>query len=263
MWGNFPSKCLLFGGAFLILQLQQCLLGCNNPAALEGIVSDKCPPDTQESSAGTVFLSRYKPVSIWSRGGNTYQWAADYQCVEEVSVSDWIGYIGFFAILLISIPCWLAFTVAYLTPEIGLGCRSFMLLMYWISQMILIVFTTLAETVDNVYILSVGTIFGILALLMAFVSAIGGTIMQITGVFRNCLCKAGIRSFLSQKGDYTVQFATDTQLDRDQARRVWGSVGTVGLVLVALLCLYAWWYQRNIRQNCSRFIHGLGGLPPA
>ncbi|KAI5837486.1 hypothetical protein DFP73DRAFT_619650 [Morchella snyderi] len=50
-----------------------CLLGCNNPAALEGIVSKNAPPKTRGDSVSEVFLSRYKPVSIWDRGASLQQ----------------------------------------------------------------------------------------------------------------------------------------------------------------------------------------------
>lgn len=169
--------------------------------------------------------------------------------------------MGFFSVFLISVPCWLAWAVAFKTPKIGLGCRSFMISLYWLSQMVLIVFVVLIETVDNRWVLAGGFIFGIFALLVSLFTAIGGTVMQITGIYRNCICKAGAWSLVSPNRIDYIEFATDTTLDRKMAKTWWMNSGYAGLAFIAVICLGAWWYQRDTRQHCSRLIHGLESLP--
>lgn len=171
--------------------------------------------------------------------------------------------MGFGSVLLITSPCMLAIMVSWQTPETGFGCRSFMIFLYWVSQMILIIFVIFIETINNRFVLSVGLVFGILALFVSFLAAIGGTLLQITGVYRNCWCKAGIRSFIHRDSkNYLLELATDTGLDRRMAKTWWRYTGIAGLATVGVICFYAWWYQRNIRQHCSRLIHTLDNLPP-
>ncbi|KAH8149336.1 uncharacterized protein LAJ45_06415 [Morchella importuna] len=243
-----------------------CLLGCNNPAALEGIVSKIAPPKNRGDSASEVFLSRYKPVSIWDRGVSTYKWAKANGLEGYLGTNTSIYLTGLSAAILMSAPCWLAFLVSFETPEIGLGCRSFMFFLYWVSQVELIGIFVIRQTIGKrpgwpKWAKKLINILRGFAFMLAFLSGVGGTVMQLTGVFRNCICKAGVRSFINPNGNYTVQLATDTELDRKMARSVWMLTGGCSLGVLVLLCLYAWWYQTNIRQKCSQYIHNLSSLP--
>jgi hypothetical protein len=71
---------------------------------------------------------------------------------------------------------------------------------------------------------------------------VAGTIMQLLGVYRNCLCKAGlIYIFPSWRSTWStaeqVKVSADSQIDRDQAQNwmVLGASGEHGLLFCALL----------------------------
>lgn len=89
-----------------------------------------------------------------------------------------------------------------------------------------------------------------LAMLGGAFAAVGGTIMQLVGVYRNCICKAGLR-YLVHHADGTVELATDTQLDRDRWIVWWsngiGALSFFSCVLI-LACFYNMWMKENIKS---------------
>jgi hypothetical protein len=91
-----------------------------------------------------------------------------------------------------------------------------------------------------------------LAMLGGAFAALGGTIMQLVGVYRNCICKAGLRYLVHHAGG-TVELATDTQIDRDSWIVWWsngiGALGFFSCVLV-LACFYNMW----MKENCKSII---------
>lgn len=101
-------------------------------------------------------------------------------------------------VVLLGAPFALAFATAYLTPQTGLGCRSITHLLYFVSQLAHIALWSWARTP---YMLKSQTstrakamrilwaLCQILVTAVAVFSTIGGTLMQIIGVYRTCLCK--------------------------------------------------------------------------
>jgi hypothetical protein len=91
-----------------------------------------------------------------------------------------------------------------------------------------------------------------LAMLGGAFAALGGTILQLAGVYRNCVCKAGLRYLVHHAGG-TVELATDTQLDRDSWIVWWsngiGALGFFSSVLI-LTCFYNMW----MKENCKSII---------
>lgn len=100
-------------------------------------------------------------------------------------------------IVLLGAPFALAFTTAYSTPQTGLGCRSLTHLVYFLSQLAHILlwswgrssFMPDAGRPAGRAMRSICRALQILVSIVAVFSAIGGTLMQIIGVYRNCFCK--------------------------------------------------------------------------
>jgi hypothetical protein len=91
-----------------------------------------------------------------------------------------------------------------------------------------------------------------LAMLGGAFATVGGTIMQLVGVYRNCVCKAGLRYWLNHAGG-VVELATDTKVDRDSWVVWWkngmGALGFFSAVLL-LACSYNMW----MKENCKGII---------
>ena len=85
-------------------------------------------------------------------------------------------------------------------------------------------------------------------------SSLAGTLLQLLGVYRNCVCRAGL-IYLTRKGG-AVEFATDTKEARDKA---WISImaGVLGLVILLLVVCAGHYYRVNMRRECKKEITGL------
>ncbi|KAH7141664.1 hypothetical protein EDB81DRAFT_898894 [Dactylonectria macrodidyma] len=160
----------------------------------------------------------------------------------------------FSAILILIVPWALAFTVSYLTPEIGVSCRSATVLAYACSQVFLIALWSIhsspmaREARGNASwkksrqwtkYLALWAVTGLYYIvgIVALCVTLGGTIMQLTGVYRNCICKAGIFWGLPTTRDRSmalVKLSTDTQMDRDAAS-AWLALGGTGVAWLVIL----------------------------
>ena len=179
------------------------------------------------------------------------------------------------AVLILFMPWAFAFTVSYTTPEIGVSCRSATVLAYAISQVLLIVlwFFHSSPGVRNARIAAKGrnkakyyalwAITGMYYLVgvVALCITIAGTIMQLVGVYRNCVCKAGLwdgfpTTPLSARTTAVVKLSTDTQADRDQAYH-WMVLGGSGVGWLVILCALAGWHRVRMRQRCLELIDEL------
>jgi hypothetical protein len=115
--------------------------------------------------------------------------------------------------------------VAYFTPPRGLGCRSLSFIVYAFCQIIVTIIATTRCAVDNgekhynqksaIQKIFAGWGFQVLSAPFWFgslITAVGGTTMQITGVFRNCICYSDARSWWNINTiNPTINLASDTQ----------------------------------------------------
>ena len=183
------------------------------------------------------------------------------------------------AIFVLVVPWAFAFTVAYLTPEIGVSCRSATVLVYAISQILLIIIWLFhsspglrrarfnAGNAGNkkkyCYLWAISILYYAVGTISLCVT-IAGTIMQLVGVYRNCVCKAGLYYGLptTRFGMDMVQvkLSTDTQMDRDQARN-WMLLGGCGIIWLIMLCAVAGWHRVRMRQRCLELIDILYDRP--
>ena len=96
----------------------------------------------------------------------------------------------------------------------------------------------------------VGIAVAIFLLLPAWISAVfttfAGTLMEITGIYENCLCESTgywIFGFGS-----TVSLATDTLEDRNASLH-WKIAGYIALFFLSFVTYLAWWCQRYLREK--------------
>jgi hypothetical protein len=161
--------------------------------------------------------------------------------------------------IVIQAPPWsLAIWVSYTTPEVGLSCRSATVLVYAVCQ-VLLVFAWRGRSTRKRrcgFVISVAYyLLGVAAFLCSF----GGTAMQLAGIYRNCICKAGILWGLQSRESWiraNVELATDTQKHHDAASN-WIIGGGVGIIWVTILCLFAAWYRVRLREMCRALIEDL------
>jgi hypothetical protein len=96
----------------------------------------------------------------------------------------------------------------------------------------------------------------------AFISssiAMGGFIMQLVGVYRNCICKAGLRWGLPTTYDTAgaiVKVSTDTLLDREAAKS-WMICGSIGLGALFVICFVGALHRKRVRALCLELIRNV------
>lgn len=87
-----------------------------------------------------------------------------------------------------------------------------------------------------------------LGLLGAVFSAIGGTLMQIIGVYRNCLCRLTTQNWWYGRAEAIIVISTNSAQDISQALHFWIPMGCAATGFLALVTYIAWWYQRRLRM---------------
>jgi hypothetical protein len=94
---------------------------------------------------------------------------------------------------------------------------------------------------------------------LSVVITVGGTIMQLVGVYRNCVCKAGLYWGLPTTKNWAagqIKLSTDNLADREAAA-IWMVCGGIGVAGVALLCLVGASHSLRMRQRCMNVIDEL------
>jgi hypothetical protein len=180
---------------------------------------------------------------------------------------------AFLSLLTLFTPCALAFTVSYTTPEIGISCRSATVLAYTCSQFLLTLLW-LGHSSPNLrqkrdmalrhkkkqwtkYV----ALWGVTGMyyfvgILAFCITLGGTIMQLVGVYRNCICKAGLYYGLPttrNRSNARVKLSTDTEADR-MAASIWLALGAAGIGWIVIVCGIAAWHRLRMRERCLKVI---------
>jgi hypothetical protein len=84
-------------------------------------------------------------------------------------------------------------------------------------------------------------------LLLAVFSAIGGTVMQILGVYRTYLCEINVGSWLSGRDSASMIISNNTSQDIRLAHDTWIPIGSVAAAFLGITAYIAWWYQRRLR----------------
>ncbi|KAF2470267.1 uncharacterized protein BDR25DRAFT_369425, partial [Lindgomyces ingoldianus] len=248
------------------------VLGIDNPASLEAVFSESNPPITGFSQPWHFYESPFRTVWVWNRARLFQSWThwapLDPAICTKILSFRCRFWAAFSAALLITIPCSFAFTVSYFTPEIGIGCRSLTILVFVCSQNGLLIWwlyhnSSLRLQHKNKNIPWYKTksfilvhLWAGLCLILGAFSTVGGTIMQLVGVYRNCICKAGIIQYAIHNENSTVRLSTDNQDHRD-SWIFWNIFGITGIAFIGVLSLFGWLYQARTRARCRKLIEKL------
>lgn len=179
---------------------------------------------------------------------------------------SWVFKVWAASILLIVIPPVAGGAIAYATPPRGIACRSLSFIIYASSQVALVTLATIRVAVDKGRIPSqqsrkeiwftsksykvVCSIFWF----TGFCSAVGGTFMQIIGIFNNCICYAGAKNWYALwRINPEVNLASDTQ-DSRNASEYWQKMGLVAAIFMMANTYLGWWYQRMVRHRFQRAV---------
>lgn len=260
------------------------LLAGNNPNTLEGVVGQETCEE-QPLDLGLfelVYQSRYTPAWIWQRGRSKKIWIEQI-CNEsntapdglkakvKMDPGDWMA-VGICAYSLILIPSLLAFLTSFYTPVVGLSCRSMTFLVYMLCQLYLIVLwiwdiqsTHLDDDgVPHTPVTRIpwrrakghevwqACIWWPLVLVggvCAVFTAIGGTMMQIMGVYRNCLCTWPIHYWRRSLFDATYPISTNSAEAIRNASTYWKGTGATAITFLGFISYVGWWYQRRLRYQ--------------
>jgi len=132
--------------------------------------------------------------------------------------------------------------IAYNTPTIGLGCRSFTFLLYTLLSLVLAWLLVAREAATHIRSASPAMnalraflcfLYGALAFLNAFV-LVGGTTFHLVGLYRSCRCQ-----LLFGRSGALVVLSAGTELDVERARTYWILVGYVVFTFAWLVCAVA------------------------
>ncbi|KAH8675939.1 hypothetical protein BX600DRAFT_494355 [Xylariales sp. PMI_506] len=237
-----------------------------------------------------TYEGRFQTVTLWNRGLNKRRWVIEAMTEYEkdyamsqgalihpeelrkslgMSLANyWNTLIG--TIFLLITPSLMAFLTSYNTPQKSLSCRTLTYLVYAISQICEILFwvwearlkvkhganwtsmKTVAKAMNYWGQVFVG--------FFAVVAAVGGTFMQLLGLYRSCACKfcpsmptnllqvparywANLRAY-----NGPVVLSTNTAEDITAAEQWWTTTGIVAVVVLCIICALAWWHQRRLRR---------------
>lgn len=207
------------------------------------------------------------------------------------TLSIWLSITGL-SIFLIVVPCLLAFLTSYYTPRIGVSCRTFAFSLYAVFQVCQILLwvwvltnsetdthgalhspthlatsswtsragsirgPSLFSTISYVSWWSLILLFGIGSI---FIS-IGGTLMQIMGVYRNCLCAIPLIYWRQLNGpEAWLNMGSNSAESIKNANTYWRGLGISSLVLLCVASYVGWWYQRRLRYSFRHIAEQLEG----
>lgn len=97
----------------------------------------------------------------------------------------------------------------------------------------------------------------ILGLSSVFIS-IGGTLMQLIGVYRSDFCDLNAPWWSKHHGNVQVVLSSNISLDIKNAGEYWMSTGITATAFLAAVCFGGWWYQRRLRSVFRDLINDLG-----
>lgn len=214
-----------------------------------------------------TYDTEFEPVSLWSRGVNKMEWIrqtdawisedTSFQEVMRITWLGWIFKVFLPALSLIAIPPAAGGVVAFFTPPRGIGCRSLSFILYAGCQGFVTAIALVRNAGDGresgvLKWLSTGWRFQLISWPFWFgslLAAVGGTVMQISGVYNNCICYANAPSWWNIKElNPPIQVASDTQAARTSSS-FWIGMGITATAFMALNCYIGWWYQRLIRHR--------------
>lgn len=204
--------------------------------------------------------------------------------VTQIRADVHIGFCGYLilvyvpTLVLISLPPAAGAFVAWKTPPVGWGCRSLTLVVYAACQLLMVslqelrayhnvhgrVFSWTRTTKSSsrermashlVRVLCIGEsayhgsllILYLLLCVVSVFTALGGTIMQISGVYGNCFCYVNSQMWF-RLDEAFVNVASDT-FDQRHSSKNWIIMGSVATGFMVACSFLGWGYQKKIRAE--------------
>ncbi|MCJ1405580.1 hypothetical protein MMC11_008808 [Xylographa trunciseda] len=217
------------------------------------------------------FETRLQPVWLWRRGHNKMEWIRRskawknhpwFQKEIHLSPLNWLLSLYIPTMILIVFPPGAGGVVAYDTPPIGFACRSLTLCIYAGCQIVL---TTIAAVHtaseshkywENKVFAAIPWFLTAITMLISLFTGIGGSMMQIMGVFRNCICYVNAQYWLSLDASPGIDVATDTQSARESSAN-WLTMGYTATAFMALVCYMGYRYQLELRYHFAAEVKAL------
>ncbi|PMD20643.1 hypothetical protein NA56DRAFT_171197 [Hyaloscypha hepaticicola] len=193
----------------------------------------------------------------------------DLQSAVDLAVFDWAQMITI-TTALIFVPFILAFLTSFYTPTVGLSCRSLTFLTYFLAQMGQVALWAWALSTSSICengklhspahrskpclpnLISWLTYWtlAILFFCTSIFAAIGGTIMQLLGVYSNCLCALPAKYWNTRYMDDAhsyVNLGSNSAADISAAQHWWMAMGSVATGFLCAATYFGWWYQLRLR----------------
>jgi len=150
--------------------------------------------------------------------------------------------------------CSCAAVLSYTTPKVSLGCRSINHIIYASVALLNAVTCVVKDTLEeSEYIRTyhvVSVIYHIMCWANAVFVLIGGSLLQITGVFRNCWCMSGI---VGQNANSTIILSPNTHAHQYWAKTLWLRIAYLAYGEVAGFCVTALFIRlyvaHSVRQS--------------
>lgn len=100
--------------------------------------------------------------------------------------------------------------------------------------------------------------------MLAFVASFGssflGTLLEILGVYRSCLCQVPTRTWATSISRQTFNLPTDTQEARNASKH-WSRCGYTAIVFMSIVTYVAWWYQKFLKKRFDTIVDRLLEIP--
>lgn len=230
-----------------------------------------------------AYDTTFQPVWMWRRGANKRQKIKNSQAwlrpqspqnKDYLIAGRWSWFlIWISAVILVAVPPAAGAVVSYATPPIGVSCRSLSFMIYAGCQVVLCT-TYVFRHLWHYELMSDGPSTGVsrhrplwikrllahnfwnfLPLLFSAFCCVGGTVMQVVGVFRNCLCYTITDKWLKLDQAY-VNLASDTAEARGSTKN-WITMGITATAFMVFTAYAGWWYQNFVRR---RFLDAVRNL---
>ncbi|KAH8657575.1 hypothetical protein BGZ60DRAFT_434531 [Tricladium varicosporioides] len=199
-------------------------------------------------------------------------------------------------LLLIGLPFILAFITGFFTPQVGLSCRSLTFLVYFIAQLCQIALwmwayasppvgkyffffrkggyldrkgfftpTSLSSFREPGKFWSMQTLWaGIwynLAIIFGLggvITSIGGTMMQLMGVYDSTKCDINAWWWTHPHPSVQIIISTNYALEIVDAGKYWVPCAITAILFLALVTFGGWWYQRRLRGLFRKLVGQIG-----
>jgi hypothetical protein len=247
---------LWFCGRSKYIWLKRAILLDETEASAK-IISEPAPEPKPGATPKTTLGPKPKPQ------------LTDLKSSINFSIFDWAQIITI-TTALIFVPFILAFLTSFYTPTVGLSCRSMTFLVYFLAQIgqvslwVWVLSTSsICQDTGTLYsparlskpclpsLLSYLTYWTFTTLFITSIfTAIGGTIMQLLGVYSNCLCALPAKYWSIRNTDSVnayVNLGSNSKADTSAAHHWWMAMGSVATGFLCAATYFGWWYQQRLR----------------